>query len=346
MKHLYGIFKKHRFLLVSGFESAIRIAMHDALTRVRGRSPRKIPEEPDIIAMLVLESTRYIASTINSVMPSQGFATKISSVFCHQVPKVTFAKPSGPKPHATCELGDILFVHVHSNTGTGKISFNSLLLQAKRCPGSVHTPRGSAELAQLYLYTDWPTFKYVSSGPALNHQQRSVKPPTAHQGAQYLFIDDSVFDHPENGLLGYPGTFCMGVHPAMPRMIIHRSLAEVLCDFLVRADGRSFLPQAGVDPTGWSDVVLDLLQSARTATFNRKNCGIKSAKRSSAFFSWSDGRDLTLALTREDAIDAVRDHLSAFSGAPPEEPVDVTLGEDAPSGCSVILIETQENRSE
>jgi hypothetical protein len=79
------------------------------------------------------------------------------------------------------------------------------LLQAKvssRQPYQVHR----SEMDQLSLYSTWPDFEYVSSGPQLNGLRRSVRPKVSHMGAQYLLIDDRGPNDPASGLLGAPGT--------------------------------------------------------------------------------------------------------------------------------------------
>lgn len=254
--------------LKAGFEHAIRIAMHEAT--MRSTKPR--PEEPDVVAMLVLEGVPYIANTLRFVTKTHGICSTVSSVFCHQRPLVEFNRNQDQ-----CELGDILIVHRHTSVD-GDIHNNALLLQAKMFSGGGYEIP-IAERHQLRLYKSWPRFEYVRSGPRLNGKVRDIRPKARHNGAQYLLIDDGGLGKASSGLLGIPGTHCMAVWPAKPVLYPNYSLADELVRFLVGVTGRPFVDRESDDPTGWSTVVWDLLEHSISFVFNRKNVGISTGSR-------------------------------------------------------------------
>lgn len=112
----------NRSALRAGFEHAIRIAMHEA---VRRTAPKRRPEEPDIVAMLVLESTYYFAAMLGAVLRFGAIDCMLSSVFCHQRPEVAFHQ-------GRCELGDLLLVHRHIARNPDHSANTALLLQVKK----------------------------------------------------------------------------------------------------------------------------------------------------------------------------------------------------------------------
>jgi len=258
--------------LKAGFEQATRIAMHEANQRCGGRKP----QEPDIVAMLVLEGVPYIANTLRAITAPFGIRTTVSSVFCHQKPEVLFNR-RGYAPDR-CELGDILLVHRHSDARGRPMESNALLLQAKLCGAAAHTIP-AREQHQLRLYQDWPLFEYSRSGPRLSGKTRNVTPKRRHSGAQYLLIDDGALGPAAGGLLGLRGTHCMAVWPAEPVLYPSISLAEELLRFFLGLTGRSFQDRVPANANNWDTVVWDLLQHSLGFVFNRKNAGIRRQPR-------------------------------------------------------------------
>lgn len=331
--------------LIAGFEHAIRIAMHEAMRRTL---PNR-PEEPDIVAMLVLEGTRYLAATLGAVLRADGIDCRLTSVFCHQRPEVVFE-------HGRCELGDILFVHRHLARDHEDSMNTALLLQAKKTHlDSYEVGRG--ELHQLRLYTEWPNFTYRRSGPHLNGMRRDLQPKSAHPGAQYLLIDDLGHDLALSGMLGLPGSHCMAVAPARRRLFSQWSLADALIHFFAGLTGRTFLDDPDRDGSNWSRVVHDLLAHAQQHVFNRKHSGVNRASRR-ADASWSaadeDGACRTALgggswseFGRESGDEfelAVRfaPFASRRDDRHPPKPPDRDAEDDDGGGVSVVLVETRD----
>jgi|SRR5271157_274901 len=211
--------------LVQSFHSAIIQGM---LTTWRRCEDRRVkPREPDFVAGLVVDSTPLICYALRSVLSPRRISVSVSAVFCHQTPQVAF----GSHPGASCELGDILFVYVHTPR-SGPTIRNAILFQAKasaKQPYRIH----SGEMDQLRLYVHWPDFEYVRSS-FLTGRRRNVTPKTPHSGAQYLLIDDRPPEEPMSGLLGFPGTYPAGC--CMPDESLH---------------DHSQLPESGVKTTAF-----------------------------------------------------------------------------------------------
>ncbi|GAI15023.1 unnamed protein product [marine sediment metagenome] len=58
-----------------------------------------------------------------------------------------------------CEVGDLLWCHVHTDSD-GDVIRNAILYQAKKTSLQPYTISGRA-LDQLNLYTKWPQFTYI-----------------------------------------------------------------------------------------------------------------------------------------------------------------------------------------
>ncbi len=313
--------------LTSSFEHAIRVTMHKAWNQ----SKPNPPQEPDYVAMLVLEGTPIIHKTLQSLLGPHGISVSVASVFCHQRPMVEF------NVKQRCELGDILFVHRHI-AADGTISNNSLLLQAKATASSTHTITTTNDLIQLSLYQNWPDFEYFRT-LGLIGTKRFVTPKASHFGAQYLLIDNSGPLNLTSGMAGLPSTYCMGVWPAKTQLFAHRSLANVLVDFLLGLNGRAYINTRGADATQWSEVVLDILDYGSTALFNRKNSRLKAKKRSTMdFSSWNSETGTGSEIQTAKIISG---HSASPDGAN-DHPMNDNFVDDNNGGVSIVAIETRE----
>lgn len=333
--------------LMAGFEQAIRIAMHEAHQRCAGRKV----QEPDIVAMLVLEGVPYIANTLRAITEPFGIGTTVSSVFCHQRPEVRFNRRS--RTPDRCELGDILLVHRHSNAFGELAASNALLLQAKLCGDAAHTIP-TREQHQLRLYQHWPAFEYSRSGPRLNGKTRDVTPKRRHGGAQYLLIDDGSHGPAAGGLLGLPGTHCMAVWPAEPVLYSSISLAEELWRFFLGLTGRSFQDHVPAGAINWDTVVWDLLEHSLNFVFNRKSAGIRQQPRAGGDPLASPLPLLNFCVVGDNVeIDNYDDQQQALlkrfhnvlqqgGREPPDRGQLLEQDADDAGGVSVVLIETRD----
>lgn len=246
---------------------ALENATSSAILDTWRRSEYYLPQEPDYIASLVLDSTPLIQSALRAILPR--YKINVASVFCHQTPKVEFVQNA----NKSCELGDILFVYTH--TRSGKESGNALLFQAKMAefiePHLIANKLAGDDM-QLVLYRDWPEFKYVNSRK-LTGQVRDVKPKAPHTGAQYLLIEPWLHEsyYPFSRLeCSMPDKY---LHP-------HNTLGEELFELFTFQSGRAFEDStAAAQSKDWSQVVWDLIVSAFERDFNRKRSGRVSQPR-------------------------------------------------------------------
>jgi len=321
---------------------AIVHGMLDTWARCRQRG--NSPEEPDFVAGLVLESTPLIYDSLKAILAPHRIAVSVASVFCHQTPKVTH-----PLARKSCELGDLLFVHTHTQS-RGRIRRNALLYQAKKSSRQPYRLPKSEE-HQLALYTDWPQFTYTSPGH-LAGMKRDVSPKAPHTGAQYMLIDDRPPSDPQSGLLCLPGTYPIGSCMADKHLHDHNSLAHELFDLFRLRSGKAFEDRATAAATeGWSRTIWDLVDVGLKKAFNRKNSGRRDAPRVGGTPMYLADGTCFAAATGPAAMTTVAGVLGSDGAAsffqpsadapPPDDRVMDECG-DPDSGVSVILIETSE----
>ncbi len=305
---------------------------------------RNSPQEPDFVAGLVLESTPILYHSYSALFGQQGISFSLAAVFCHQTPKVQFA---GMRK-TSCEVGDLLIVHVHTPRA-GTITRNALLYQAKMSSKQPHRV-GPGETDQVRLYSDWPLFKYYRSRPLAG--EIDVVPKVRHTGAQYMLIDDRPPRDPQSGLRGIAGTYPIGSCMADQYLQDHNHLAAEIFEFLLLRSGRGYTDQSSRAPMdGWSQLVWDLLSTGLQKAFNRRNSGRSSAPRKaggpiglldSTYFASSTDE---MALTTAGSI-LGSDHAALLFAdteyVPPDDEWPRDTASELNSGVSVILIETSE----
>lgn len=333
-------------VLRSGFELAIRSSMAATISRCAHGEP----EEPDFVAMLTLHAVPMIADALRQVASRHGITSRVSSVFCHQRPMVQFNRG-----HDTCELGDILIVHRHTDRHGLLMRNNALLLQAKVCDKSSHEVPAS-ERHQLRLYETWPTFTYVRTNRRLNGQRRNVRPKVRHNGAQYLLIDGSkIATAAGASVLGYMGSHGMSVWPAERVLSTHFGLADELVRFMVGVTGRTFEDRSSDDASGWSEVVWDLLEHSVMHAFNRAKIGVSSTSRLAGDSLYSTLKPAACFFDSDasplNAARSVADHLLTLQppwarpsqGKRPPGDNGGEQSDDSSGGVSLIVIETQQD---
>lgn len=338
---------QNRDELVGSFHFAIIHGIVHTWRRCEGLSTT--PQEPDFVAGLVIESTRLIHFALNSVLLPRQISVSMSAVFCHQTPQVTF----GSHPSASCELGDILFAYVHTPR-VGPARRNALLFQAKASaqqPYRIHT----GEANQLRLYMDWPDFVYTRSS-LLTGQERAVTPKAPHSGAQYLLIDNRPPDEQMSGLLAFPGTYPIGCCMPDKALRDHSHLASELFNLFTFRTGRAFEDRhTARKRRDWSQVVWDLLETGVKNSFNRKNSGRRSTRRSAGdtvqildgmsfcrASSWMSCSTVGEIVGRK----AARSMYAQDNDIPPDNRDQEGGIEEPEGGVSVVLIETSEREQE
>jgi hypothetical protein len=336
----------NRGLLVPSFRAAIVYGLLSAWRRCDdiGRTPEtRKPQEPDLVAGLVLDSTPLIYSALTAALSPIGVSVHVAGVFCHQSPIV---KPEGFG--TGCELGDLLVAYVHSPRHA-PVMANAILLQAKVTSDQPYEVDRDGQV-QLALYSKWPDFSYTRP-PRLARQKRSVTPKSPHAGAQYLIIDGRPPEDPQSGLLGFPGTYPAACCMPDDLLFDYCSLEEQLFGLLTFSTGRPFEPrQTAMNGADWSQVVWDLLSSTFEHTFRRKRSGRIRAPRASAptvdsldGFSFVRGSSGAPSRTvSEMAGSAAAQFLFSDGDSIPPNFSDSDDGGEGSGGVSVVLIETAE----
>jgi hypothetical protein len=119
------------YLVVSARNSIIMsmlMAWHNC--RIYGR---KQPEEPDFIASLVLNGTRFVKQSWETYLEAINVKFALTGIYCHQTPKVSYEGMEGN----SCELGDLLWCHIHQKNNRD-ILRNAILYQAKISQFPIH----------------------------------------------------------------------------------------------------------------------------------------------------------------------------------------------------------------
>ncbi len=326
--------------LISVARAMVLISMHKAWDNCRTRNVQ--PEEPDFVASLVMNGTKILEAGWRKVLGPYKTKIAVTGIYCHQTPKVSFSGIHG----TSCELGDLLWCHIHTNRKRN-ITRNAILYQAKKSSRQPYRISGK-EFNQLKLYSNWPEFIYVSSGE-LNGEKRHVKPAAPRRGAQYLLIDDRPPEHPESGLLGIPGTYPIGSCISQNPLVDHSDLGLELVHSLELLSGNPFDERkTALKEIGWSRVIWDLLLISVKKAFRRSRSGYFNQPRSSgAPPSIMDGCFYTTSTQAPKIIvsllgskDANYLFLSNIEG-PPSKQEDEWFDEGG-GGLSVIVVETYE----
>jgi hypothetical protein len=332
--------------LIQAFHVAIITGMSATWRRCESLGTR--PQEPDFVAGLVIESTPRIYHALRSRLGAHGVSVSMASIFCHQLPQVTFDSHS----RASCELGDILFAYIHTPR-SGQLVRNAMLFQAKATSNQPYRIR-AAERDQLCLYSEWPDFTYTRSG-FLTGQKRSVTPKTPNAGAQYLLLDDRPPHDPSSGLLGIPGTYPVGCCIPDEFLRDHNHLASELFSLFIFKTGRPFQDRATAASKGdWSQVVWDLLEIGVRKSFNRRRSGRHDSPRfpggslgdlDGAIFSEASSSSACSTVSEIVGQAGVQLFYGAGGDVPPDKFRDRNGSDDGRGGVSVVLIETSERES-
>lgn len=215
--------------------------------------------EPGLVAAVHLGAVPRIASAWKAALAPLGATVKMSGVFCHQSPMVTYidSKSSGRR----CELADLLVV-VDSKMPwfTGR---TAVLIQAKMAAGyGTVSPTGISSLTQLELYQRWPVFDFEQS--AYGMTAVDLKHGTDHALSGTFGVIDRHWRR--------AGAPRWSQHPASPTPSKTRGFPE-LGKFLARmcvgvpGFGRDANPTAG---TAWSNMIAKLLHENQKKMFQHK----------------------------------------------------------------------------
>ncbi|WP_293397677.1 hypothetical protein [Phenylobacterium sp. RIFCSPHIGHO2_01_FULL_69_31] len=139
--------------LASAADTAIKQVLLTGATSVGQKKPTG---EVGFVAAFVLDGVTEIAKAWKPLLRPHGLSVKMSGVFCHQTPRVTFSYKRGAKK--SCELADLLVV-VDDLTSEEPTRRWAVLIQAKMSKvGGGQTLSSAGDLVQLDLLTNWPSF--------------------------------------------------------------------------------------------------------------------------------------------------------------------------------------------
>jgi len=239
------------------FPASLCLSLNNILKNDLNNLLQKFPgaQEPDFVATLAISSVPKIAKQLNNSLKQKSIKLKLHTIFCHLSPQIQFKGTS-------CELGDILIVHIHKRLNGSQFG-RALLLQAKMA--SKNKPISKIPPSQEQLYSTWPRFKYYRSG-FLTGQERKVFENNSTNDRQFLLIDKTnktllCSRLPLNGSSYKPTDF-----------------AATIIDVLQGCCGRNFdsCKKHGI---GWSRVVWDLIEIGKLKLFNRNNINQRSVPR-------------------------------------------------------------------
>lgn|GEM_PF-618905 len=332
--------KKVKPYLVASARYSVLISMLKAWDncRVRGEEP----EEPDIVASLVLNGTKIIENEWQKILNPFKVRIALTGIYCHQTPKINF---NGMAGHS-CELGDLLWCHVHVDIDRN-VSRNAILYQAKKSSEQPYIIR-KGEFDQFRLYSVWPEFTYINSGKLLNGQIRHIMPSAPRRGAQYLLIDDRPPEHPASGMLGFPGTYPIGSCIPSNPLIDHSDIGLELVHSLECLSGDPFDDRnTAMQENGWSRVIWDILESSAKKSFRRVISGYSNQpRRTGAAPSEMDGCFYCTTLVKhfpseKSVIGDLIDRNLSNMDIPPHKQ-DGEWFDEGGGGVSILLLETYE----
>jgi hypothetical protein len=319
--------------LAAGLDAEVARSMRTSYAVALGAG--KAPTEPDFVALLVTQAAPAFVNVLQPVLTLAGVRVHMTAVFCHGRPEVAHA---GNR----CELGDVLFAHLHADAN-GQTHRRALLLQAKMSASPILSV-GSSERHQLGLYTQWGPFTYRRTSPLLNGQTRTVTPRAAHDGAQYLLVDSRGPTHPASGVSGAPGTYPMGTAPAQLHLAIQASLGASLVQLMAGSDGRMFSDRSSA-VADWDQVVWDLLRYGAQANFNQRRVGVRGRRRGvDVILDLALSRSVVQAGDSMPGGDMFREIGGEIGDQPPSSIDDERPRDEDGGGISLVVIETREAR--
>lgn len=250
------------------FERVRRDAVRLGLSQAKAAA-WKTPGEPAFVSnLLEYPFDKYrLSRTIEEHLKPQGLSATtplVSGVFIHQKPKV---KLRGLPGHI--ELGDLLFVRHHFQSGVAEPQGRAFLLQAKSASSPNTGVLRGKEAQQFALYSDWTTeffFPHKEIGDPPGGAKRwnlSIGPSKYADSGLYGIVANTVAV-PATFHSGCPWSVGRAMPPsggASPSVSAPRSLASMFEAFLLGTEGRPW----DFHPTKtdhWSSFIKECLKSA------------------------------------------------------------------------------------
>lgn len=250
----------------------------------------KSPGEPAFVSKLLEYpfSSGEMSRLIHRHLQPLGLASGLplaSGVFIHQKPKVKFSR-------CHIELGDILLVRQHFQTGTrsgAQPDGRALLIQAKASKKPQTGPLSGKDAEQHSLYADWKTpFRFVNKdmgnppdgSPNWNFGH-SPMPSVKKSGCYGIVMSDR-----GQSLSAFPSNCTWAAGDAQPPAAgrppnvdaSHVSLAARLAGLLLGSEGRPWVQNAATSDH-WSSFVQRMLDVALDWRYPNQRLGPTSQPR-------------------------------------------------------------------
>lgn len=279
---------------------------------------RSVPRtEPGLVASVHLGAIPDIGAAWSPLLATEGVNVRLTGVFCHQSPMVTYNDARGNKQR--CELADFLVV-IDSKTSHFR-GRRAALIQAKMASkaGTVEIKKGSG-WNQLALYQSWPPFDFEQSDYGLKSVDITPGLDALHSGT-YGIIDRHW--HRSKA----PRWTQLAANPTPHKTKNKPELGDFLSRMVAGVSGYGRDVDAPVNPT-WTAVVNALLQQTIGKAF----------RHSSTLGTAIAPRQISLAAFMMDGISSFT--ITGGTLGPPEGTISGIEG--GPTGITTLIIEIAE----
>jgi hypothetical protein len=283
----------------------------------RGAPQMKSPPrtEPGLVAAVHLSAIPDIASAWSGHLRSLGLQVKLTGVFCHQSPIVTYQDRKGSGQR--CELADLLVV-IDSRTQfwNGR---RAVLIQAKMATSArtVRIKKGQ-DTAQLELYQDWPLFDFEQAAYGLKGVDLT-KGSDCHYSGAYGIIDRHWHSSKAPRWTQHPAT------PTPTKTYNAPEFGDFLARMVAGAAACGRDASATINPS-WSGVVEALLRETLAKNFSHSpSLGPLTPPRSISTMAFMQASSFAIL---------------AGAGGPPDGQMSMIEGE--PSGISTLHLDIGE----
>jgi len=254
---IYNALCLEQIKIVQLIQNTVDQAFQSAEVDTRGKAG-----EVERLIYFFVKGLPTLEAGLKGILKPHNVSLRISSVFCHQTPKVRYTKPSIAA--TSCELGDVAFMATYGvRLGAARDGLgNAVLCQAKNL-----FSRG-VEPIQEYLYEAAAEFEYVrpASLKAVAGGVRNLA--TADNCLWFWSFNHKSFPPWRTSLiLGRPP------HPSGQSYV--DAFERILFQLFIGAAGRGY-KDIGKRPAahGWSRIIDDLFQITAARMFKLKSAPI------------------------------------------------------------------------
>jgi hypothetical protein len=278
--------------------------------------------EVGFVAAVALGAIRDIAAAWTPLCAGSGFLLKLTGVFCHAAPMVTFTDANSRSMR--CELADLLIVV--DITIAGSLVRRAALIQAKMASAAGRVAlSGKSSPVQLDLYQNWYLFDFEEAAYSMSRIDFSAG-GAAVDSRTFGAIDRHLRDPASS-----PPVWTQHAPSPTPVVISNQpQLGEFIAEMVdgTRASfGRLSTPSLQTD---WSKAVERLLAITYARVFHHKSTlGSASAPRCVSAVA---------CLSLRTMADLTREVWGGSGGQPPFDDVRIIEDDGEPSGISVVHI--------